>query len=425
MKPISQVTALVFDNGLFQPIAHRLAKDCKRVLYHVPWEKGFSTLNDHIRGDGFADIEMCESPWDVKDEVDLWVFPDIGHSGIQLELERQGKAVWGSRKADSIELNRQKFNRILKEVGLPVATHEVIKGLTNLRAFLKDKEDRFIKFSKFRGTMETTHWRSYDMDEGWLDKMAVKLGPAKDMLPFLVFEPIDTGIEIGGDTYCVDGKWPSLMLHGLENKDKCYLGAVTPIAEMPEDLRNVMEAFRPLLSEYRYRNQFSMEDRDGFLIDPTMRGGLPSTGSQLETWTNFPDIVWHGANGELVDPIPAYKFSVEAIITIKSDRDEWGKTRIPDGLGDAVKLTGCCEIEGAICFPPCEGDGKEVGWLVAGGDSIEDAIDNIKEFAEKLPVGLEAATDELVGLIKSAHEGEKENWEFSRQEIPSPEIVVK
>ena len=34
--------------------------------------------------------------WSVKDEVDLWVFPDLQYAGLQLELESQGAAVWGA-----------------------------------------------------------------------------------------------------------------------------------------------------------------------------------------------------------------------------------------------------------------------------------------------------------------------------------------
>ncbi len=198
MKEISEVTACVFDHGLFTSVAHRLAKACKRVLYHTPAECAFTTLEQHIIGDGHADIERCGDIWKVKDEVDLWVFPDIQHSGLQLELERQGFAVWGSRNGDSLEINRQKFNRVLEEVGLPVPKFVVIKGLTALREHLRDQTDKYIKVSKYRGTFETQHWRDYDLDSGTLDTPAVALGPAQDLLPFLVVDSIDAPVEVGG-----------------------------------------------------------------------------------------------------------------------------------------------------------------------------------------------------------------------------------
>ena len=424
MKDISQATALVYDHGLFFPIAQRLAKKFKRVLYFSHWEKGFSTINDYAVGDGFGDIERCTDIWKVKNEVDIWVFPDIQHSGLQLELESQGKAVWGSRNGDSLELNRVKFNRVLREVGLPVAPFVVIKGLSELRKHLSDKTDKYIKISKYRGTMETWHWRDNDLDSGRLDALAVKLGPFQDHLPFLVVDPIECPIEIGGDTYCVDGKWPKLCLNGMESKDKCYFGAVTPFAEMPQELQDVMNAFSPILAKERYRNQWSMECRDGRFIDPTCRGGLPSTGSQIETWSNLPEIIWAGARGEMVEPIPAHQFSVESVLTLKAKKGEWGKIRVAPELVDHAKFASCCEIDGAICFPPDEQHSDDVGWLVNGGSSMEDAIDTHKKLARELPDGLSCASEELIDLLQKMQEAEDEGIAVSTQDVPNPERVV-
>lgn len=406
-------------------MARTLANKFKRVLYHTPAERAFSTLNDFIIGDGFDNIERCDDIWKCKNEVDVWCFPDIQHSGLQLELESQGRAVWGSRNGDSLEINRQKFNRVLQKVGLPVAKHELIAGLTNLRNHLDDKTDRYIKISKYRGTMETWHWRDKDLDSGRLDALAVKLGPAMDLITFLVFEPIETGVEIGGDTYCVDGQWPSVMFHADEEKDKSYFGAVTKREDMPEDLLNVLEAFSPILKKERYRNQFSMEDRDGYFIDATMRGGLPSTASQLNTWDNFPEIVYAGSQGELIDPIPNKLFSVECILSLKAKPDEWGKIRIAKELSECIKFASCCEIDGAICFPPDGDPNEDVGWIQAGGDTMEEALDKLHEFCAELPDGLSAATDSLIGLLAKIKAGEKEGVEFSEDDVPDPETAVR
>lgn len=425
MKDIKDITVCCIDHGLFPAVAFRMAKSCKRVLYQTPTEKAFTTLNDHIIGDGFSEIERCEDFWPIKDEIDLFIFSDIQHSGLQLELESQGKSVWGSRAGDSIEIDREKFNRVMEEVGLPVPKHEVIQGLTNLRLFLEDKTDRYIKISKYRGTMETTHWRDSDLDSIWLDAMAVKLGPAQDLIRFLVFEPIDAPVEIGGDTYCVDGQWPSLMLHADEEKDKAYLATVTEREDMPETLQDIMEAFSPILKKERYRNSWSMETRDGYFTDATARGGLPSTTSQITTWENFPEIVWAGANGELVEPIPAHQFSAECILNLKSKKDEWGKVRVPKELDGHAYFAGTCEIDGAICWPPDGDDESDVGWLVAGGDTMEETIENMKDLAALLPDGLTAETHALIGLLEKIKAGEDEGVEFSEDDIPDPVIVIE
>lgn len=428
MSDLSNKTALVIDHGLFLPVARRLADSFKRVLYFSPWEVGFPRVHQCVIGDGFDNIERCDDIWKVKNEVDLFVFPDIHHSGVQLELESQGYAVWGSRGADSLEINRQKLMRTLGEIGLEVPPHVVITGLTALREHLKDKKDLYIKVSKFRGSFETAHWRSWDEDECTLDCWAVEFGPTKDLVRFLVFEPIGDAVEIGGDTYCVDGQWPSLILRADESKDKAYIAAVTKREEMPEQIKAVMEAFSPFLAEHRYRNQWSMELRgEGdkwYFIDATCRGGLPSTASQLALWKNFPEIVWAGAHGELVEPEPAAKFSVEVCLCLKGEKGYWRKASIPAALSDVIKLSGCCMIDGMACFPPDDNRDDEIGWLQANGDTIEEAIDTVKDYATKLPDGVSAKTEALVDLLKEIKAAEEVGVPFSSQTTPEPATVV-
>lgn len=428
MKEVSDTTFCVVDHGLFIPIARRLAKEAKRVLYHRPAEDGFPTINNCIIGDGFDDIEKCDDIWRVKNEVEVWCFPDIGFSGLQLELESQGRAVWGSRGADTLEVYRQKFHKVLETTGLPVPSFVVIKGLTKLRDHLKDQEDKFLKISRYRGSMETTHWRSWDLDEGFLDILAVRFGPSKELIPFMVFDKLDTEIEIGSDTYTVDGQWPSLMLNGLEHKDKGYIGAVTKKGNMPEVLTDVLDAFGPILKEYRCRNQWSTEvrvvDGKGYFTDPTPRGGLPSTASQLVAWENFAEIVMAGAHGELVDPVPSCKYTAECMISGKSKKEQWPVVEIPKELEEWTAFGNCCQIDGRLVFPSDDSAGDDLGWLVATGDTLEDVIDNLKGHADILPDGLDANTDAMVDLIVEAIKARDENIKFGGQPIPEPETAL-
>jgi hypothetical protein len=294
-----------------------------------------------------------------------------------------------------------------------------------LRLFLKDKEDKYIKVSKYRGTLETYHWDNYDLDSGWLDHLAVKLGPTQDYFIFLVFDHIETPVEVGGDTYAVGGKFPSLMLHADEFKDKSWIGTVTKREDMPQILQDVLDGFAPVFAEERFRSQFSMETRGDYFTDATCRGGLPSTGTQMNLWTNFPEIIYAGAQGELLDPIPKHKFAVECVLTMKGEEDVWWKTRIPEELEPFAKFNWCCDVEGAICFPPNESRGPEIGWLVSSGDSIQSAIEEMHELVKLLPPGLDAGTDSLFGLLKQIKEGEKEGFEFSDQPIPEPAVALE
>lgn len=431
MKETKDVTFLVYDHGMVGvPMAERLSRQMKHGYVFTEWEKGFSSINDYVTGNGFENFDRCDDIWEVLDEVDLFVFPDIQHSGLQLHLEKMGKAVWGSRKGDQQEQNRELFLKTLKDKGMDVPLHEVVVGIDALRTYLKGKEDYYIKVSTFRGSFETSHWRNWKQDNGMLDLWSVRFGPCKDMIRFLVFPNIDTPLEIGADTYCVDGQWPSKMLHGVEWKDRSYFGSVMETQSMPRQIRQVLTSFGPVLGKDHYRNQFSMEVRvkgnKSYFIDATCRMGLPSTGSQLEMWKNWPDIVWKGANGQLVEPIPTGKFCAEAIVTLKGDPQEWRTVEIDPELKRWLKLADCCEVDGMTVFPAGEtGNQDEVGWLVAIGNTPEETVKKLNSQADSLPDGMDANTECVAYVLKEIQQEEKQGIKFSDMKMPKPGFVME
>ena len=275
MTEPSQLTCCFADNGLYLPLCRKLAPSFKRMLYFSEWQEAFPTINRRIIGDGFDGIERVDEIWAHKHETDIFIFPDIYRGGLQQELEKEvegsNKLVWGSRNADRLETNRGLFLRVLEEIGLPVPRFEEVIGLTELRAVLHDREDVFLKMSRYRGSFETCHWRSWREDEGLLDAWAVKFGPLKDLMTFYVFDALVTDLELGVDTFCIDGKFPDQCLHGLEAKDKGYLGGVMKRGDLPPQLRDVLDAFGPVLGKDRYRNAFSAEVR---VVEGT--GNLPT-----------------------------------------------------------------------------------------------------------------------------------------------------
>lgn len=428
LKDIKDVTACVVTTGLFQPLAHCLATKCKRVIVWSPDYRDYESVKQSTMAAGFDDVERVTEFWPIKKEIDLFCFPDVRLGGLQQELISQGFAVWGSRNGDAPEQKRQFFLKLLKDLGLDVPSFHVCNGMDKLRAYLRDNEDQYVKISRFRGDMETHHWCSWKTDEGWLDWLAYNLGPVKDVLPFLVFAKIETDLEIGGDTYCVDGKWPEIMLNGLEFKDTTYFSAVTKRKDMPEQVLRVNEAFGPILAEYRYRNQWSTEirvkDDKAYFIDPTCRGGMPSSGSQQLIWGNFPEIIWAGANGELIDPEPVAKFSLESMVTAEAGDSPWIKVDFDPDLFPWMRLSDCGVINGVHCFPQEESHGGELGWLVALGDTPQEVLDRAKELADMLPDGCDAKLENLTGLIKEVETGEKVGIPFTDEEIPTPGEVV-
>lgn len=433
MKEISELTVAFCDHeGLYYALAEKLSQSYGRLLYWDPTEEAMDTIPQAVLGESFPENDRLQRVDDIllrKKEVDLWIFPDSKSAGMQQDLIDQGKLVWGSRRAIFIEHSRELFIGLLKDIGFEVPRYKRLIGIQALREYLKPRENQIIKISKYRGTMETKKWSNWDEDEAWLDLMAVLLGGVKDIWPFLVFESVDTPFELGGDTYCVQGKFPGKMMDGYEFKDKGYFGAFKPVTDMPPQTQAIMEAFSPILQRAGATNFWSMEirvkDDQFYFIDPTPRVPLPASASQMEMYSNLPTIIAAGAEGELVQPEGAGKFSAECVLTLHCKAPQWPSVRIPEEVAQWVKLGGVCKVKGRAWFPPVRNDaGDEIGWLVAIGDTPLDVIEKILGYKELLPDGITAHTESIIDLLKEIHEAEAEGIEFTPMKLPQPETVV-
>lgn len=427
---MKSITACFIDHGgLYLPLALKLSESYERILYNDPCEKAFPKITESLIGDGYPGIERVDSFWDVKNEIDLFIFPDSQGSAVQAELKSQGFPVWGSGLAETLEMDREKFHEILGEVGLTVPVFEVVEGLQSLREYLYDKEDKYIKISKYRGSLETFHWRNWNDDEAMLDLLAVRFGGAKNQIPFLVFDAIDTDLELGADTYSVLGEYPGAMMDGFEWKDKGYFGAFKKTEDMPDQTKAVLEAFAPVLKKHGHVNFWSMEIRvkgnQFYFIDPTPRGPLPGSGSQMEIYGNLAEIILGGANGSLIEPEPTAKFSAECVLTMKQEKPSWRSVEIPKDLQQWVKLSGSCFIDNRDWFPHEDDHGEEIGWMVAIGNTPAETIETMLEQEKNLPDGVSANTQSLVDLLKEIHKSESEGIEFTPMEVPKPSIVVE
>jgi len=429
MSEISDKCFCVCDHrGLFVAIARRLAKSGARVLYNLPEDRR-DTVTDAIIADGLKDVECVGDIWQHKDEVDCFVFPDIRRYGEQYELKKQGKAVWGSQRGMILEQDRLFFLEKLQELGLDVPPHEPILGLKNLSVYLKYKEDIWIKVSKWRGSWETFHWRNWNQDSHFIDQWAVRFGGIKEHITFICFPKIETDLEIGADTYCVDGQWPSMMLHGIERKDAAYFSAVTPRKEMPEQLLPIMDAFAPFLKECGYRNQWSMEtrvtDSESFFIDATTRGGLPSTASFLAS-KNSPEVIYHGAHGEFVEIDYGYKFSAECMVKLQGQRGAWETTELKENVREAMLLQNYCEVDGQPWFPPDEEDAVcDIGWLVVTGDTPIEVAQKMNAIADELPDGADANVEGLADVIREIESEREQGIHFTELQMPEAEVVLE
>ena len=427
MKAVSDVVACVVDHGLFLPVALKLAEQYKHVYWWSPWDDAFPKVQSGLIGDGFENMSRVPDIWRIKKKCDLFVFPDVGFSGLQRELASQGFPVWGHHGADELETQRGLFLEQIQELGMLVPKYEVIVGMTALREHLKDKEDKWIKISKWRGDWETLHWRDWDHDESMLDYYAFRFGPSKELIRFYVFDPIETDIEDGLDTFNIRGRFPQTVMHGLECKDRSYLCSVQRMEEIDERVRMVPEKIGPVLAEYGYQGFFSFEvrikDDQSYFTDPTCRAASPPHQVMTNMMKNMPEVIWQGAQGNLVEPEFEEEFGVQALLKVERGCEEWTALDIPKKIRQQVKPSFACEIGGKLCFPPSPLE-HTIGWLVAEGSSLEGAIDDLKEFRDQLPDGVTCDVDSLANLLKEAETAKEEGIVLTEQELPEPSTVL-
>lgn len=423
-------TVCVVDNGLFVSIAQMLARSFGRVLYYTPWQSAFPTSNTLIIGDGLPGITRIKYPWNHLDEVDLWVFPDVYFSDMQTELVRQGKRVWGARRGDSLELYRSEAKDLFRKLGLSVNGYEVVRGLDALREHLKEHENVWVKVSMVRGDMETWKSVNYGLSEPRLDELEHRLGAKKNIEEFLVEDDISPAVEIGYDGFTVDGQFSQeTSFFGVETKDVAYIGAVKPYAELPDAVLDVNAALAPWFKKQQYRGFFSSElriteDGEAFLIDPCARAGSPPSEVYQDVYSNWPDIMWRGSEGVLVEPEATCKFGVEAMIHSAWADKNWQAIEFPPEVEPFVKLRNLTKIDGKFYVVPTSCGLPEIGAVIGLGDTLQEAVDHLVHNAEQVKgyyVDIKlSGIDEALEEVKNGQENYGIQFDDSVQDVSAP-----
>jgi predicted RNase H-like HicB family nuclease len=385
---LKEKVALVYDNGLFVEIAKTLSKSFKKVYYYMPWKNGFPKSNQYIVGQGIEGIERIHDFWDYVDKADIFIFPDIYDGDLQLELVRQGKNVWGGRKGEDMELYRDRMKRYMKSVGLYVTPWVSIKGLTNLREYLKDNPDVWIKQNVTRGDFETAQSKSYEEFEPVLDEWEHMLGKVKENKVFIVEKNLEA-VETGLDCYTIDGQYPSQTLCGIEVKDLGYVGKVMPYDEISDKITDFNDKIIGAFKAYNYRGFFSTEirvseNKPPYMVDFCARAGSPPSELYQLMYKNLAEIIWYGAQGFMIDPIVKHAYGVEALIHSSWADKNWQKITFPPEYRNNIKLRNACVIDGCYYAVPQSVGLPEIGAVVGEGDTMEEAIEQVKKIAQTI-----------------------------------------
>jgi hypothetical protein len=434
MKDISEITVCVWDYGTFLCLAEMFGRVAKKTYFHSPYEDEYREAGRCVVGDGLSEVENFEridQPLDPEklDEIDLFVFPDIGFGGVQRLLrERHKKAVWGAMGASDLELYRTRFVKTLKSLGLPVVGYVIIKGTTNLSIHLKEVENKWVKVNRFRANMETWHHIDWDHSKRDLEHLEMEFGSVKEEVTFVVQDDIETDIETGYDGWTVDGRYPDKSFQGYEKKNELYLGGWVEDSRLSPFIKETNDAFSSVFLDYGYRGSMATEirvkDDVAYFIDATFRMAGQTEEHLTESCDNFPEVIWKGANGAMESPSFNSKFVAEATMHYTARSDKWRTLVMPEESRRWFKLYGYCHADGAYQFPPRKGE-DELGVVLGMGDTIEEAIDHLKENfdtikKEPLSIRFEGFAD----LLKQAKEAEEEGVVDMDSEIPDPVSVV-
>ncbi|MDE2020392.1 MAG: hypothetical protein KGJ13_08660, partial [Patescibacteria group bacterium] len=412
LKGVDKVSAAIFDYGNFQAVAEKLAQSFEKMYYFSPFETEYQDIREYLIGRGMENVERVYDYLDPKfiEKVDLFIFPDIGFTSLQKYLRSIGKAVWGQMGGQELEMDRVSFYDAVKKAGLPVAPYEVVEGIDELRAYLQDHDNKWIKINRFRHNMETWHHLDYDHSERMLDSLSVTFGGAKNVPLFVVQDEIDTDMEGGYDGWCIDGSFPSTSFQGYEKKNELYLGSLLKDEELPSPVREVNEKMSPLLKKFGYRDWWATEVRisDGkpFFIDPTPRMPGQTGEHQIENLLNMAEVIWYGAHGIPIEPKWGWKFAAEATLhydALSHDDavgKEWKTLEIPPEVEQWVKLAHYAKIDGIYQFVPAHND--EVGVVIGVGNSVQESLDNLKENLDALEdTPVHANVHGFVDLLRS------------------------
>lgn len=401
---------VVYDSGgLFVSLAERLAsmKAFAEVDYFREWQDGFCNGSELAIGFGLQEfgVNRLKYFWPNMDKYDLFIFPDVFHGDLQEYLRSIGKRVWGAGNKGELEQSRWNTHELIKEIGLPANDAEQIHGITNLRSYLKEHENVFVKISTFRGMSETFESKNYIQSKDQLDELESRYGAIMELIDFVVEKDIPDAEEVGYDGYCIDGEFPNNSFFGFEIKNKAYIGKLVDYDELPDEVKKA----NTKLSYYMdgYRQFWSTELRNGIVIDITARHASPAGETFCQAFDNLPEILWFGAEGKLVHAETSAKFVAQIILCSPWAENHPIAIQFPESIRQVVKIYNHCRINGADYCIPDETRAKECGSVVGLGKTIDEACKAAKDAAQQVS-GFQLKP-EIDSLDKARQEMESEH----------------
>ena len=383
---------LINDAGIFTDIAASLADVGNNdVILVSPWQTVYPSWKDFAAGVGLKGIckqDKHGNPllfWEWVEWADCIANFDVGNND-QIGFLRKmfpEKSIWGSGRGERIENDRIFLKKLIEALGLDQVPHKIIKGITSLREHIKKNPDKYIKINVFRGDMESFHAESEEDNYADFLKLELTLGPSAEETLFIVEDMIDAKAEVGYDGFFNGQDYADKCFCGIEYAKNLYIAKVMDYEDLPEPIFDTMEALAPALSKVDYRGAISTEERivstkEHYLIDVCSR--LPSPLSALYPTfiKNWPEFVYQtGLKKSCPLEIDVKYVGAFALTSIRG-KTEYLPIKVKESDRDKIKFQSVMMRDGK--YYGVKGN-EIIATLVAGGDSKEEVIEKLKEYA--------------------------------------------
>lgn len=399
MKDLSKYKILVYDYRNAISVAQKLTEFFGTVFYFCPYvTNGFPEHTPFDVGNNVPNIIKVKEWTECYSEVDMVMFTDSMEPYLQNWMKTNGMPVFGSVFAERLEHDRLFIKETLKDLGLPVGNYSVARGVDELEQLLQNAKEGYVK-SSLRGNGETWKHKDWRLSKRQLLKLRNDMGLYENRETYVFEHPLESLIEFGYDGFIVNGEYVPISMCGIEKKDCCYIGKFIRYQWLPEQIRMINDKMAPIFREMGYDGQYSNEiivtkDRRGFLIDNTCRFPSPPGELMLEAYSNYAEIVWDIAHGNM--PVIEYKHEWGAQLIIKSDiaQEDPSPILVPEEYKKYVKIKNLSvDEDGTWYFVPSPGlMMKEIGSIIFTADTREAVINGIKEIAKSI-IGFDTCVD--------------------------------
>jgi hypothetical protein len=409
MIDLSVYKILILDYGNNISFAMKMAEQFGTVFY---WSGPYVTNSFPIHNvediaNNVPNLVKVKEWAEAYEEADMVAFCDSMEPKLQHWMRSHGMPVFGCGYSDRLEHDRLYLKETLKELGLPVGIYYVAHGLDELEQILMIAKNVYVKGAT-RGNGETWFHKNWRLTKRQFLKLRTEMGLYANRETYVVEEKIECIGETGFDGFFCNGSFAPIGLCGVEVKDAGFLGRFVRYQLLPDCIKSVTDKLSTIFEQMEYDGQHSNEiiiskDKRGFLLDNSNRIPSPPGEVMMEAITNYPEVVWMIANGRM--PNIQYDHQWVGQVIIKSDiaAEDDSPVIVPDQFKKNVKIKNLSiDEDGTWYYVPSPGLGmKEIGSLIAVGDSADEVIKMLEKIADSIE-GFDIKMD-----VNSLHEAKK------------------